>query len=376
MKVLMHCVYFPPEVGGLESHVYYLCKAMAERGHRVDMVTSLSQPGLPKQEVMGGVNVWRTWMPSKNTPGWAAHAFASMPRFATLAQHADVLHAQDIASVLPAMVAQRVRSAPIVTTYHTSHFLKRAGSPFWRPIFKRFLEAADYNLAASGEIAGVGESIAPGSSIEPLTNGVDTGFFQKMEPTLPPLDEGRFRLIVPRRLFHKNGVEHFVRAMPLIAERADVEAVLVGDGPERDRLERMAGELGVSDRMHFMGARPHGEMPGLLSSGDLAVFPSLMEATSVAALECMSCELPVAATNVGGLPEIVSDAVGGLFEPADPNALADKVASLLQSGRLKELGAEGRRRVVAGWSNARLADRHLEIYREVIERRRAKRGQS
>jgi glycosyltransferase involved in cell wall biosynthesis len=325
---------------------------------------------------MGGVNVWRTWMPSKNTPGWAAHAFVSMPRFATLAQHADVLHAQDIASVLPAMVAQRVRSAPIVTTYHTSHFLKRAGSPFWRPIFKRFLEAADYNLAASGEIAGVGESIAPGSSIEPLTNGVDTGFFQKMEPTLPPLDEGRFRLIVPRRLFHKNGVEHFVRAMPLIAERADVEAVLVGDGPERDRLERMAGELGVSDRMHFMGARPHGEMPGLLSSGDLAVFPSLMEATSVAALECMSCELPVAATNVGGLPEIVSDAVGGLFEPADPNALADKVASLLQSGRLKELGAEGRRRVVAGWSNARLADRHLEIYKEVIERRRAKRGQS
>ena len=376
MKVLMHCVYFPPEVGGLESHVYYLCKAMAERGHGVDMVTSLSQPGLPKQEVMGGVNVWRTWMPSRNTPGWAAHALASMHRFATLAQHADVLHAQDIASVLPAMVAQRVRSAPIVTTYHTSHFLKRAGSPFWRPVFKRFLEAADYNLAASGEIAGVGESIAPGTSIEPLTNGVDTGFFQNIEPTLPPLDEGRFRLIVPRRLFHKNGVEHFVRSMPLIAERADVEAVLVGDGPERDRLERMAGELGVSDRLHFMGARPHGEMPGLLSSGDLAVFPSLMEATSVAALECMSCELPVAATNVGGLPEIVSDAVGGLFEPADPNALADKVVSLLQSGRLKELGAEGRRRVVAGWSNARLAERHLEIYEEVIERRRAKGGQS
>ena len=183
-------------------------------------------------------------------------------------------------------------------------------------------------------------------------------------------------MIVPRRLFHKNGVEHFVRSMPLIAERADVEAVLVGDGPERDRLERMAGELGVSDRLHFMGARPHGEMPGLLSSGDLAVFPSLMEATSVAALECMSCELPVAATNVGGLPEIVSDAVGGLFEPADPNALADKVVSLLQSGRLKELGAEGRRRVVAGWSNARLAERHLEIYEEVIERRRAKGGQS
>lgn len=372
----MHCVYFPPEIGGLESHVYYLCKAMAERGHRVDMVTSISQPGLPKHEVMGGVNVWRTWMPSRNTAGWAAHAFASMPRFGGLARHADVLHAQDIASVLPAMVAQRVRSAPIVTTYHTSHFLKRAESPFWRPIFKRFLQAADYNLAASGEIAAVGEGIAPGTSVEPLTNGVETDFFKRTEPALPEMEAGRFRLIVPRRLFHKNGVEHFVRAMPLIAERADVEAVLIGDGPERDKLERMAAELGVANRMNFMGARPHGEMPGLLSSGDLAVFPSLMEATSVAALEAMSCELPVAATNVGGLPEIVSDAVGGLFEPADPNALADKVVELLESGRLRDLGAEGRRRVVDGWSNARLADRHLEIYEEVIERRRSKSGQS
>jgi glycosyltransferase involved in cell wall biosynthesis len=371
VNVLMHCVYFPPEVGGLESHVYYLCKAMAERGHRVDMVTSLSQPGIPKHEVMGGVNVWRSWMPARNTAGWAAHAFFSMPRFGRLAARADVLHAQDIASVMPAMVAQRVRSAPIVTTYHTSHFLKRADSPFWRPIFRRFLLAADHNLAASREIAAVGEAIAPGTSVEPLTNGVETSFFCRTEPTLAPPPEGRFRLILPRRLFHKNGVEYFVRALPLIAARVDVEAVVIGEGPERDALERLVGELGVQDRITFMGARPNADMPGLLSSGDLAVFPSLMEATSVAALEAMSCELPVAASNVGGLPEIISDQVGGLFESANPEALAAKVVALLSSGSLRALGAEGRRRVVANWSNGRLADRHLEIYEQVIARRQA-----
>jgi len=371
VNVLMHCAYFPPEVGGLESHVYYLCKAMAERGHRVDMVTSLSRPGLPKHEIMGGVNVWRTWMPARNTVGWAAHAFFSMPRFGKLAARADVLHAQDIASVMPAMVAQRVRSAPIVTTYHTSHFLKRADSPFWRPIFRRFLLAADHNLAASREIAAVGEAIAPGTSVEALTNGVDTAFFCRTEPTLAAPPKGRVRLIVPRRLFHKNGVEYFVRALPLIAARVDVEAVVIGDGPERDGLERLVGELGVRDRITFMGARPNADMPGLLSSGDLAVFPSLMEATSVAALEAMSCELPVAASNVGGLPEIVSDQVGGLFESANPEALASKVIELLSSGRLRALGAEARRRVVANWSNGRLADKHLEIYETVIARRKA-----
>ena len=160
---------------------------------------------------------------------------------------------------------------------------------------------------------------------------------------------------MPRRLFEKNGVEYFVRAMPLIAARADAEAVLVGDGPERARLEAMAAELGVQDRITFLGARPHEEIPGLLSSADLAVFPSLMEATSVAALECMACEVPVAASNVGGLPQIVNDSVGGLFEPARPDDLARKVVELLDRDDLPALGTAARSWVVGHWSNARLA---------------------
>lgn len=367
----MHCVYFPPEVGGLESHVYYLCRALVRRGHEVHAVTSRSQPDLAPYEVVEGIHVWRSWLPGRTTLGWAGHAFTSMPRFGSLARTADVLHAQDIAAVLPCMVAQRVRNAPIVTTYHTSHFLKRANSPFWRPIFKRFLEAADHNLAASTEIAAVGAAIAPRVHIEPLTNGVDTDFFRPAIPALPPVREGRRRLIVPRRLFEKNGVEFLVRAMPLIAAEIDVEAVIVGDGPERSRLEALAASLGVGERLSFLGSRAHAEMPGLLSSADLAIFPSLMEATSVAALECMACELPVAASRVGGLPQIVDDTVGALFHPADPQSLARVVVDLLQGGQLASLGTEARRRVVERWSNERLTDRHLEIYDEVIHRRRA-----
>ena len=107
-----------------------------------------------------------------------------------------------------------------------------------------------------------------------------------------PRAAGRRRLVVPRRLFPKNGVEYFVRALPAIVAGADVDAVVIGDGPERGRLEALAARLGVADRIEFLGARPHAEMPGLLCSGDLAVFPSLVEATSVAALECMACGLP------------------------------------------------------------------------------------
>ena len=362
----MHCVYFPPEVGGLESHVRYLCRSLVGRGHQVNVVTSLSQPGLPQHQMIDGISVWRTWIPSRNTFGWATYAVCSTPKLVALGQEADVLHAQDIASVLPCIIAKRRRKTPIVTTYHTSHFLKRAKSLFWRPVFRAFLRMADHNLAASAEIASVGKNIAPQVDVEPLTNGVDTSIFRKINPVLPPLEEGQYRLIIPRRLFSKNGVEYFVRALPMIRDAVNVEAIVIGDGPERSKLESLAGKLGVTDHLKFMGVCPHDKMPGLLSSSDLTVFPSLMEATSIAALESMACEVPVAASRIGGLPEILDHEVGALFEPADPESLAETVIALLEGGQLRKLGLEARKRVVERWSNERLTDRHLEIYEDLL----------
>ncbi|HCR04661.1 MAG TPA: hypothetical protein DIU18_05700 [Gemmatimonadetes bacterium] len=367
MKILMHCVYFPPEVGGLESHVYYLCRALAAKGHRVEIVTSRSLPGACAREVVDGIVVWRTWFPARNPTGWALHSLCSTPRFLARARDADILHAQDLASVIPGILARVRTGAPLVTTFHTSHFLKRALRPLWKPMLGHFVRAADHTLAASGEISSVARSLAPGVPVEALTNGVETALFRPVAPTLTPTK--RWRLIVPRRLFSKNGVEYLVRAMPHIVVRAEAEAVVVGDGPERARLEKLANDLGVGERIAFLGRRPNAEMPGLLSSGDLAVFPSLMEATSVAALEAMSCGLPVAASRVGGLPEIVNERVGALFEPGDPHSLASVVVGLLESGQLEELGRQAREMVVTHWSNDRLADRHLEIYRSLIERR-------
>ena len=368
MNVLMHCIYFPPEVGGLESHVHYLCRGLVSRGCRVSVVTSRSRPGLPAREVIDGIDVWRTWLPARNPLGWAVHGGASTPRLARIARKSDVVHAQAFQSVLPGVVAKRAGRIPLVSTWHTSHFLKRAASPLWKPVFRRLLTWSDYNLAASAEIADVAEGLAPDVSVEVLTNGVETDIFHRCEPSLPPAT--RRRVIVPRRLFEKNGVEFFLRAMPLIIEQVDLEAVIVGDGPERQKLEALAGSLALGGRVQFLGARRHDEMPGLLSSAELAVFPSLMEATSVAALESMACELPVAASEVGGLPEIVDGEVGALFEAGNPRALAATVTALLERDDLRALGVTARSRVVARWSNARLVDRHLEVYEGLLGRGR------
>jgi glycosyltransferase involved in cell wall biosynthesis len=120
----------------------------------------------------------------------------------------------------------------------------------------------------------------------------------------------------------------------------------------------------------FMGSRPNHEMPALLAAADVAVLPSLMEATSVAALEAMSCGVPVAASRVGGLPEIVDESVGTLFEPANPQSLADALVALMRRPDRAATGRRARERVVQSWSVARLARRHEEIYETLLRERR------
>ncbi len=367
MRILQQCIYFPPEVGGLESHVYYLCRDLVRLGHDVTMLTSRSKSETPAEETIEGIRVLRTWFPGKTTAGWTAHTIATIPTFRRLARQADVLHAQTFASAPPGMLVRRGSTKPLVLTLHTSHFLRMAKKARWKPVLRRIIAAADYLLAASEEIRDVALSLYPHPRAEALTNGVDTNLFRPVEPApAPARTTGRWRLIVPRRLFEKNGVEYLVRAVPLMAARLDVEAVLVGDGPLRSSLQSLAREVGVADRVHFLGARPNTEMPELLSAADVAVIPSLMEATSVAALEAMSCGRPVAASNVGGLPQIVDETVGTLFRPADPQDLADRVIALLTASDRAERGVRARERVVAHWSNERLAQRHVEIYQELL----------
>jgi glycogen synthase len=366
MRVLQQCIYFPPEVGGLESHAYYLCRELVRMGDEVTMVTSRSIPGTPAEESLEGIRVIRRWFPGKGVAGWIAHTLATVPAVRHLAAHADVIHAHTFASAVPGVWARRRLGKPLVVTLHTSHFLRLARRRSWQPVLRRIIRSADWLLAASEEIRDVALSLFPHPRAEALTNGVDTELFRPVAATLPP--GAQRRLIVPRRLFPKNGVEYLLRALPLIRAQQDVEAIIVGDGPERPRLEGLARELGVADAVRFLGTRPNAEMPGLLASAEVAIFPSLMEATSVAALEAMSCGRPVAASAVGGLPEIVDESVGTLFPPADPAGLAERVLALLARD-LAPLGAEARARVVRSWSVARLARRHREIYATLLGQR-------
>lgn len=142
--------------------------------------------------------------------------------------------------------------------------------------------------------------------------------------------------------------------------------VIVGDGSERDALERQAAELGLAERVHFAGYRPDAyRAPG---GFDVMVIPSLQEAFGLVCLEAMAAGCPVIASDVGGLPELVRDGETGLLVPAgDADALVEALVRLLgDRDGARRMGALARQRFLQDFHVERMVERTRDIYSEVV----------
>jgi L-malate glycosyltransferase len=151
----------------------------------------------------------------------------------------------------------------------------------------------------------------------------------------------------------------------------EVPAVLlmIGDGVERSNAQYMVSELGISNRVFFLGML--GMVESHLSACDLMILPSLTESFGLSALEAMACEVPVIATRVGGLPEVVEHGVTGFLYPVgDVDSMAKGALEILRGGKLEQFGAAARRRAVEHFSAESVVTTYEDYYREVLERAR------
>ena len=151
----------------------------------------------------------------------------------------------------------------------------------------------------------------------------------------------------------------------LIVGRADVDLLMVGDGPLRADLEQQAATLGILDRVRFMGVRH--DIPAILGIGDVFALTSVSEAASLTLLEAMASSLPVVVTDVGGNPEIVRAGIEGLLVPrGDASAAAAALGRLFDDPALAlKLGAAGRARVVDRYQLDRTIGSYLFLYQRL-----------
>jgi glycosyltransferase involved in cell wall biosynthesis len=181
----------------------------------------------------------------------------------------------------------------------------------------------------------------------------------------PPLElpSGARVLLACARLVEQKGLDTAVRALPdVLSNHPDAVLVIAGEGPERARLEALMASLGVTGSIRLLGRA--GDVASLYRRAELLVHPARWEGFGLVLLEAMLAGLPIAASRVSSVPEIVLDGeTGVLVPPDDPGALTAALDRLLADDALRRrLGEAGQRRARTAFTVARMARRTAEVY--------------
>lgn len=399
MRILICTPYCYPEEGGLETHVSMLCRGLRQKGHQVEIYSLSSIPVWVRKLTLTGPAL----VLNKVFLGWGQIWFFSfLPFYFWMILHSllkktslDVINVQHVGLVgITKKLASRYHLPVILTVHgdctneHTSAEKIRKNSLPER--FLLTLEKEGYKKA--DRVATVDQRlekhvkgfIGENQKVTIIQNFVDTSLFSpKLEIDLEnikkswsiPLDKKV--ILCPRRLVKKNGVTGAALAMDYIVHqqnREDVVLIYAGEGKEKAQIEKLIEQKKLRPYIKFLGVVKHSEMHLLYPVADVVVIPStysdgVVEATSIAALEAMASGVPVVATCLGGLKEIIEDGKNGLLFPdRDYNALAESILKIVDDKKLGQtLGREGRNSVMERNSLQRGTDRFLEVYRRTIE---------
>jgi glycosyltransferase involved in cell wall biosynthesis len=249
---------------------------------------------------------------------------------------------------------------PLVTTLHGTDVRLARATAVARPLFRHVLQQSRAVTTVSRWLAKETEAIVSGvrASVAPMP--VATDLFT------PGGARATDRLLFVGRLTAQKGIRPLIEAVATMRHRVELD--VVGDGPLARDLAVRVGELGIADRVHWLGHLPQPNLVDLYRRATAVVIPSTDEGLGLVAIEAQLCETPVVAFESGGLTDTVQhERTGLLVPPGDVAALAAALDALLdREDRGGDLGRAGRMVALAGFAPESAARRYAGIYRSVI----------
>ncbi|CAN5454926.1 glycogen synthase [soil metagenome] len=351
MRVLQVAWEYPPRLfGGLGRHVEGLTRALASGGVSVTVVTPAHEG---PEQAPPGVQVIRAPAPAVSLPDdrWLADTLdANVAMAETTLRHLgttipDVLHVHDWMAGHAARILAAAMDIPVIATIHATERGRHKGH--LPPGFSAWIDAQEQALVALADqvivcAAHMADHVrwhlgADPSAVTVIHNGVDPTCWRPL--TTRKRGNAPKRIIFAGRLEYEKGVQVLLAA----TRRLPCEVIVAGQGSMAQELQRAA-----HPRVRFAGHLDQPALRDLLASADIAVVPSLYEPFGLAALEAMAACVPVIASDVDGLAEVVTEGAGLRVPPDDPLALAKALRRLLRDDDLVA-------RLVAGGS-ARAAE--------------------
>jgi L-malate glycosyltransferase len=355
--------------------------AMAERGHRVHFIARelpVRLHGTHRQVLFHEVT--ESDYPALQNSGTYPLALASKMIEVSQHERLDILHVHyAVPHATAAWMAREVlgSQAPrIVTTLHGTDTTLVGIEPSYLPITRFSLLRSDAVTAPSAFLQRAtweGFGLPPETvPIEVISNFVDTVRYA------PSRERAGLRLLFPELgdsepvLVHVSNFRPVKRISDVVAIFAEVHRrfpcrlVMIGDGPERAVAERRLGELGLGERVAFLGNQEN--FVELLAASDVFLMPSEQESFGLAALEALSCGVPVVASHIGGIPELVSHGETGYLAPVgEVGTMAAHVLTLLRdAARWQAFSHCARERVLACFRLRPAIDRYEALYQRLI----------
>ncbi len=359
----------PGAAGGLESVVLGLTTGLRRRGHEVWLACTVV-PGAPEPPLATAARAGGVHAVTLRLPGRAYRAEVRAVRGMLHEGRIDVLHTHGYRSDVIGGWAARRLGVPQVTTAHGFIGGTRR-SRFYEWLQLRTARRAAAAVAVSGPIveryasAGV-----PRGRIHLIPNawaGAAPLARDAARAVLGLGTAGPFLGWVGR-LSNEKGADLFIEALGQVAD-LPWDAVIIGQGGARAALEARVGALGLAGRVRWLGLVP--DAGRAMAAFDAYVLSSRTEGTPVALLEAMAAAVPIVATAVGGVPDVVSDREAWLVPPESPGRLAGALRELLTAPDLAAgRGRAARERLLQGHGAGPWLDRHEALYRSLLDRDR------
>lgn len=360
MKILMPVLHYYPVIGGLEAWTQNIAERLAKKAE-IFVVTS-RVGDKPKKEIKNGVKIFRTSIFNLNDLSYSPPVFimGALPLIflkslcLTVSRKIDVLHCQGFLSACMGFFLSMIPGVNYITTVQ-----RLEGKNFFKKIVYR---NAKICIAASSAIGKYFEEIGC-KNIEVIPNGVDLDRFNDLKSR----QKDGFIVMTVARLEKVKGIDYLIRAMGNLQFTINnFQLLIIGDGSERKNLEKLVKELELEKIVKFVGQIPPEGIPEYLAMADCFVLPSLKEGFGITILEAMAAKVPVIASSVGGILDIIeNEKTGLLVKPMSSEDITAAIQRIYNSPELKINLINSAVAELARYDWANIAEKVHKLYRLV-----------
>ena len=384
MRIMHINPFFYPYYGGAENYLFDLCKRLSKK-NSVSVFTS-KLPNTKEVEEINGARVYRiNSIVFKKLPTFLSPPF-SLPHSLKRdlfkvceKEKPDIIHLHNrfFLSYSSSIFFKKLLGVPFFLTLHNAKTMGiNEGTDFFGQLFdntigKRIMLRSDWIIANSKWTLDLTvPQTFPRERTEVIYNGVDTKKFKKIKTDLKDELGCEFLSTTVCRLIPQKGVEYLINAIKEI--NGDFKAIIIGRGPNFLKLKSLVKNFGLTKKVKFVTEFISSEkVINYYSASDFSILPSLWEPFGITLIEAMACSNPIIATNVGGIPEVVTPDCGFLVEPRNPRQIAAVTNRLISDENLrKKMSKKARERCERIFDFDFLVNNVEQSYRNYLDERK------